>query len=245
MPRRRVRLPGLSLLIVTCAAAAQPASSPAPAAAAPATPPASAAPAVAGTVPPLQACAVKAFDEYAVNMSLWERDWAEGVMRAKPEFNAAVTSRAKAHNSALQRDGYRIHYLAGTAPDSLDLENSIASLRLFDWTGEQENTLRASQPAYVEISDAADRDRKQADEEPKADELENYFEESFSDSAGALWAHKLKEVLQKGNSALAQCHKSYPAPAPVPDAPGVDTPPVVKPDGGATAPAGGGSGGKR
>ena len=211
-------LHGLAFLLVSCVALAQPSSSPTPGPAdtplATATPPAPALAPTGGTAPPLQACATKAFDDYASAMSVWERQWAEGVIAARPDFNTAAIARASAHNSALQRDGFRIHYLAANAPDDLNLDESIAAMRLFDWTPEQEQALRLTVPDYASAVDAADRDRLAADAQPKAEELENYFEETFTESAGAVWARKLGEVLHHGNEALEQCHKLHPAPVP-------------------------------
>lgn len=225
---------GLLVLLVSGAALAQPtASAPAgpPAAPPPSPPPAQpqaatpaqpqaqsqASPApTGGTAPPLQACATKAFDAYATDMSVWERQWAEGVVSVRPDFTPAAIARANAHNSALQRDGFRIHYLAANAPDSLDLDESIAAMRLFDWTPEQEQALRTTQADYASVADAAERDRLAADAQPKAEELEAYFEETFTDNMGAAYARKLNEVLQKGNGALELCHKQHPAP-PKPD----------------------------
>lgn len=253
---------GLAFLLLSCAALAQPSSSPtpaaappAPAAAAPAAPPAAAPPAtpapapanappapaapIGGTAPPLQACATKAFDDYAVAMSVWERQWAEGVVNVRPDFGTAAVARANAHNSALQRDGFRIHYLAANAPDSLDLDESIAAMRLFDWTQEQEQALRLSEPDYASVADSADRDRLAADAQPKADELENYFEETFTESAGAVAARKLGDILRRGNDALEQCHRLHPPPPPKPDSPDA-APPGALPDD--KAPAGGGVG---
>jgi hypothetical protein len=214
---------GLALLLVSCAALAQtspvPAETPAPVAT-----PAPIAPAVAAP-PPLQACALKAFDEYAVAMSQWERQWAESVSDVKRDLAKAAAARAAAHNSALQRDGYRIHYLAATAPENLDLDESVAALRLFDWTPEQEQALRQAQPDYAATSDGAERDRQAAEAQPKSEELETYFEESFTDSNGAVWARKLNEILGHGNDALEQCHKAYPAAPVKPEGPLVETPP--------------------
>ena len=219
-------LNGLAFLLVSCVALAQSSSSPAPGAAD--TPPvALPAPALAptgGTAPPLQACAMKAFDDYATAMSVWERQWAEGVIAARPDFNTAAIARANAHNSALQRDGFRIHYLAANAPDDLNLDESIAAMRLFDWTQEQEVALRLTQSDYPSVADAAERDRLAADAQPKSEELENYFEETFTESAGAVSARKLGEVLRQGNDALEKCHRLHPAPAPKPDGPSVDAP---------------------
>lgn len=217
---------GLLFLLVSSAVLAQPsASAPAGPAAAPVVP--------AGTAPPLQACATKAFDDYASAMSVWERQWAEGVISVRPDFTTAAIARANAHNSALQRDGFRIHYLAANAPDSLDLDESIASMRLFDWTPEQEQALRQSQADYAGVADSAERDRLAADAQPKAEELEAYFEESFTEASGAAYARKLGEVLQKGNGALEQCHAKFPAP------PKQEAPPIeIDPPAGATpAPA--------
>ena len=175
----------------------------------------------------MQACAVKAFDEYAVAMSVWERQWAEGVISVRPDFNTAALARANAHNSALQRDGFRIHYLAGNAPETLDLDESIAAMRLFDWTPEQEQALRLTEPDYASVVDAADRDRLAADAQAKSEELEAYFEETFTNNAGAVWAKKLGEILRHGNEALEKCHQLHPAPPPKPDeGPTVETPPV-------------------
>ena len=182
---------------------------------------------------------MKAFDDYAVAMSVWEREWVEGVVSARPDFNTAAIARANAHNSALQRDGFRIHYLAANAPESLDLDESIAAMRLFDWTPEQELALRMTVPDYAGVADAADRDRLAADAQPKAEELENYFEETFTDSAGAVSARKLGEVLNRGNEALEKCHRLYPAPPPKPDGPSVDTPPPAN-----AVPSGAGGNGK-
>ena len=168
---------------------------------------------------------MKAFDDYAIAMSVWERQWAEGVIAARPDFNTAAIARANAHNSALQRDGFRIHYLAANAPDDLNLDESIAAMRLFDWTPEQEQALRLTVPDYASVVDAADRDRLAADAQPKAEELENYFEETFTESAGAVSARKLGEVLRQGNEVLEKCHRLHPAPPPKPDGPSVDTPP--------------------
>ncbi|HZR36279.1 MAG TPA: hypothetical protein VFA75_12960 [Nevskia sp.] len=209
---------GLLFLLISSAVLAQPSASVPPG-------PSSAA---AGSGAPLQACAVKAFDDYAGAMSVWERQWAEGVISVRPDFTTAATARANAHNSALQRDGFRIHYLAANAPDSLDLEDSIAAMRLFDWTPEQEQALRLSQGDYAGVADAAERDRVAADAQPKAEELEAYFEETFTDSAGAAYARKLGEVLQKGNAALEQCRQKYPAP-PRPEAPSIETTPPPPP----------------
>ncbi len=229
---------GLAFLLISCAALAQPSSSPTPgpadtpAASIPAAPAAAAPVAAAptgGTPPPLQACAVKAFDDYATAMSVWERQWVEGVVAARPEFNTAAIARANAHNSALQRDGFRIHYLAGNAPETLDLDESIAALRLFDWTPEQEQALRLTEPDYASVVDAADRDRLAADAQPKSEELEVYFEETFTNSAGAVSARKLGEVLRHGNEALEKCHALHPAPPPKPEAPSVDAPPANAP----------------
>jgi hypothetical protein len=186
-------------------------------------------PPTGGTAPPLQACAAKAFDDYASAMSAWERQWADGVISARPDFTAAVIARANAHNSALQRDAFRIHYLAANLPQELDLDESIAAMRLFDWTAEEEQALRLTQPDYAEVADSAERDRLAADAQPKADELESYFEETFTDSAGAAGARKLNDILQKGNAVLAQCHKSYPAPPAIPGGPQVETPPPAEP----------------
>jgi len=240
---------GLVFLLVSCVALAQPSSSPSlspasgpgntppPAAAAPPAP-------TGGTAPPLQACATKAFDDYAVAMSVWERQWAEGVINVRPDFNTAAIARANAHNSALQRDGFRIHYLAANAPDSLNLDESIAAMRLFDWTPEQEQALRLTAPDYPSVADAADRDRLAADAQPKAEELENYFEETFTESAGAVAARKLGEVLHHGNDALEHCHQLHPAPpAPKSDGPVLDLsapaapPPAAAPAAPAPAPA--------
>ena len=211
---------GLALLLFSCAALAQstavPAEAPAPA-------PAHAVPAAGA--PPLQACALKAFDDYAVAMSQWERQWAESVSDSKPEFAKASAARAAAHNSALQRDGYRIHFLAATAPDSLDLDESVAALRLFDWTPEQEQALRQAQPDYGAAADAAERDRQAAEAEPKSEALETYFEEAFTDNNGAIWARKLNEILGHGNTALEQCHRAFDAPAPKPAGPEAVPPP--------------------
>lgn len=248
---------GLLVLLVSGAALAQPtASAPAGSSAAPppappqtqppvqtqaqppAQPQASPAP-TGGTAPPLQACATRAFDTYAVDMSVWERQWAEGVVSVRPDFTPAAIARANAHNSALQRDGFRIHYLAANAPDSLDLDESIAAMRLFDWTQEQEQALRLSEPDYASVADAADRDRLAADAQPKADELENYFEETFTESAGAVAARKLGDILRRGNDALEQCHRLHPPPPPKPDSPDAP-PPGALPDN--KAPAGGGIG---
>jgi len=219
---------GLLVLLVSCAALAQPSSSPTsgPADTPPVSAPAQAAPS-GGVAPPLQACAVKAFDEYAVAMSVWERQWAEGVISVRPDFNTAALARANAHNSALQRDGFRIHYLAGNAPETLDLDESIAAMRLFDWTPEQEQALRLTEPDYAGVVDAADRDRLAADAQAKSEELEAYFEETFTNNAGAVWAKKLGEILRHGNAALEKCHQLHPAPPPKPDeGPTVETPPV-------------------
>jgi hypothetical protein len=205
---------GLLFLLVSGAALAQPAvSAPgAPTEASPAAPTGLPAATAGGTAPPLQACATKAFDSYATDMSVWERQWAEGVVSVRPDFTTAAIARANAHNSALQRDGFRIHYLAANAPENLDLEESIAAMRLFDWTPEQEQALRLGQAEYAGVADAAERDRQAADAQPKAEELEAYFEETFTDNMGAAYARKLGEVLQKGNGALEQCRKEHPAP---------------------------------
>jgi hypothetical protein len=211
---------GLLFLLISGAVLAQPTAS--------APPGASPAASGGGTAQALQACATKAFDDYAGAMSVWERQWAEGVISVRPDFTTAATARANAHNSALQRDGFRIHYLAANGPENLDLDDSIAAMRLFDWTPEQEQALRLSQADYAGVADAADRDRAAADAQPKAEELEAYFEETFTDSAGAAYARKLGEVLQKGNSALEQCHQKFPAPA-KPEAPAVETAPPPPP----------------
>ncbi len=221
-------LHGLAFLLVSCVALAQPSSSPTPGPVntppATATPPAPALAPTGGTAPPLQACATKAFDDYASAMSVWERQWAEGVIAARPDFNTAAVARANAHNSALQRDGFRIHYLAANAPDDLNLDESVAAMRLFDWTPEQEQALRLTVPDYASVVDAADRDRLAADAQPKAEELENYFEETFTESAGAVWARKLGEVLHHGNETLEQCHKLHPVPVPKAEGPSVEAP---------------------
>jgi hypothetical protein len=218
---------GLMLLLFSCTVLAEPplpsstppepATAPPGAAAMPVAPAAAAAPVQVvlpapsgGTAPPLQACAVKAFDDYAVAMSDWERDWAEGVIDAHKEFRNAVIVRSHAHNSALQRDGYRIHYLAANAPDALNVDDSVASMRLFDWTPAQEQTLRMTEADYGAASDAADHDRQVADADPKSEELEVYFEESFTDNAGAGAARKLLELLGRGNAALNHCRERYP-----------------------------------
>jgi hypothetical protein len=237
---------GLLFLLVSGAVLAQPSAS---APAGPAEPPAAAPAAPAGgTAPPLQACATKAFDDYASAMSVWERQWAEGVISVRPDFTTAAIARANAHNSALQRDGFRIHYLAANAPDSLDLDDSIAAMRLFDWTPEQEQALRQTQADYAAVADAAERDRLAADAQAKAEELEVYFEETFTEASGAAYARKLGEVLQKGNGALEQCHAKFPAPA-KPEGPSIETapPPAESPapdakPAGSAAPAGAGPG---
>lgn len=217
---------GLLFLLVSSAVLAQPsATAPAGPATVPVVP--------TGTAPPLQACATKAFDDYASAMSVWERQWAEGVISVRPDFTTAAIARANAHNSALQRDGFRIHYLAANAPDSLDLDDSIASMRLFDWTPEQEQALRQTQADYSGVADSAERDRLAADAQPKAEELETYFEESFTEASGAAYARKLGEVLQKGNGVLEQCHSKFPAP-PKQDAPPIEIDP---PAGASPAPA--------
>ncbi len=236
MLRAHVLRHGLLFLLVSGAVLAQPTAS---APAGPADTPAAAP--VGGTAPPLQACATKAFDGYASAMSVWERQWAEGVISVRADFTTAAIARANAHNSALQRDGFRIHYLAANAPESLDLEDSVAAMRLFDWTPAQEQALRLSQADYTAVADSAERDRSAADAQPKAEELEVYFEETFTDSAGAAYARKLNEVLQKGNAALEQCHKNFPAPAPKDEGPVIETPPpaaspVPEPKPGAAAP---------
>ncbi len=210
---------GLLFLLISSAVLAQPTAS------APVGP---SSPAAGGSAPPLQACAVKAFDDYAGAMSVWERQWAEGVVSVRPDFTTAATARANAHNSALQRDGFRIHYLAANAPETLDLEDSIAAMRLFDWTPEQEQALRLTQADYSGVADAADRDRLAADAQPKAEELEVYFEETFTEATGAAYARKLGEVLQNGNLALEQCHQKFPAP-PKQDAPSIETTPPPPP----------------
>lgn len=202
----------IALLLLSCVVLAQP-TTVAPNENTP--PPASPAP-TGGTAPPLQACAAKAFDDYATAMSVWERQWADTVVNARPDFTPAAMARANAHNSALQRDAFRIHYLAANLPQDLDLDESIAAMRLFDWTQEEEQVLRLSQPDYAGVADSAERDRLAADAQPKSEELETYFEQTFTDSTGAAGARKLNEILQKGNLVLAQCHKSYPAPAAVP-----------------------------
>lgn len=173
---------------------------------------------VGGTAPPLQACAVKAFDEYAGNMSIWERQWADSVAASRPELISAAMARVNAHNSALQRDSFRIRYLAANLPDDLNLDETIASLRLFDWTPQEEQALRTSETDYPGVADNAEHDRQAADAQPKADELENYFEETFTQTAGAGLAHRLSEILAQGNDALATCHKTHIA-QPKPDAP--------------------------
>jgi hypothetical protein len=194
-----------------------------------------------GTAPPLEACAVKAFDEYAVAMSVWEREWAEGVIDARPDFKNAVIERGNAHNSALQRDGFRIHYLAANVPDNLDVDESIASMRLFDWTQTQEQTLRLTQSNYATVADAAEHDRQLADADPKSEELEIYFEESFTDNNGAGSARNLAKLLNQGNSALEFCreHNAVEPPSAVcPDCysgPTASAPPAPPP--GNTAPA--------
>jgi len=210
---------GLLFLLLSSAVLAQPTAS------APAGPSSPAAP-TGGTAAPLQACAVKAFDDYAGAMSVWERQWAEGVVSVRPDFTTAAMARANAHNSALQRDGFRIHYLAANAPDNLDLDDSVAAMRLFDWTPEQEQALRLTQADYGAVADGADRDRMAADAQAKAEELEAYFEETFTEATGAAFARKLGEVLQKGNAALEQCHQKFPAP-PKADAPSIETPPPL------------------
>lgn len=194
---------GVILLMLSCVALAQSPSTPSDAPA----PLADPAP-IGGTAPPLQACAVKAFDGYAAAMAGWEQEWAAQVSGARQDFSAAAAARVNAHNSALQRDNFRIHYLASNLPDDLDLDESIASLRLFDWTPAEEQALRQVQPDYAAVADAAARDRQAADAQPKADELENYFEETFTSSAGADSARKLGLILAQGNAALEQCHKS-------------------------------------
>jgi hypothetical protein len=192
-----------------------------------------------GTPPPLRACAVKAFDDYAVAMSVWERDWAEGVLDARPEFKPAVIARGHAHNSALQRDGFRIHYLAANDPASLDVDESIAAMRLFDWTPEQEQALRQSQPDYAAVADAAERDRAAADAEPKSEELENYFEESFGDNAGAGAARKLSKILDQGTGALEYCREHLAAAPPSVSCPSCYSGPAASTPPGGAAPAGG------
>lgn len=200
---------GVTLLLLSCVVLAQPPVPPTDA------PPPLAEPApTGGTAPPLQACAVKAFDEYAAAMAGWERDWAAQVSSARQDFSAAAAARLNAHNTALQRDGYRIHYLAANLPDDLDLDKSIASLRLFDWTPAEEQALRQAQPGYAAVADAAARDREAADAQPKAEELESYFEDTFTSAAGAATARKLGLILAQGNAALEQCHKDNVAAAP-------------------------------
>jgi hypothetical protein len=159
-----------------------------------------------GTAPPLQACAAKAYDDYAAAMSGWEHEWAVSVTGARQDFSAAASARASAHSSALQRDGYRIHYLAANLPDDLDLDDTIASLRLFDWTPAEEQALRQTQPSYAVVADAATHDRQVADAQPKAEELESYFEDTFSTGAGS--GRRLRQILETGNAALEQCHKA-------------------------------------
>lgn len=199
---------GVTLMLFSCVVLAQPSGTLSEA------PPPD--PAPAGTPPPLQACAVKAFDDYAVAMSGWEHDWASQVSTARQDFSTAAAARVNAHNSALQRDDLRIHYLAANQPDDLDLDESIASLRLFDWTPEEEQALRQAQPGYAAVADAAARDRQAADAQPKADELENYFEENFTSTAGAPSARKLGQILAQGNAALEQCHRDNVAATPKP-----------------------------
>jgi hypothetical protein len=163
------------------------------------------APAAAMSAPALQTCAVKAFDDYAASMSSWERQWANSTAGARPDLGAAAAVLASAHNSALQRDAFRIRYLAAVQPDSLDLDETIASLRLFDWTPEQEQALRRSQADYASAADAADQARRAADAQPRSDELENYFQASLGQSTSAGLAGKLSQILEQGNSALSLC----------------------------------------
>jgi hypothetical protein len=221
-------LNGFALALISCAALAQPPASPSAAQPAntqadtPADAPASSAAPVphapsGGAAPPLQACAVKAFDEYAAAMSAWERQRAEGVLAVRPEFKSAVIARSNAHNTALQRDGFRIHYLAANAPDSLDVQNSIASLRLFDWTQPEEQALRQAEPAYPAAAAAAEQAKTAADADPKSQALEAYFDESFTDNTGSAASRKLGDLLAQGDSALKYCREHYPTVPPPAD----------------------------
>ena len=170
-------------------------------------------------------------------MSVWEHEWAEGVIDARPDFTPAVIARGNAHNSALQRDGFRIHYLAANAPDSLNVDESIASMRLFDWTPAQEQTLRQIEPDYASVADGADRDAQAADDQPKSEELETYFEESFTDNAGAGAAHKLGDLLNRGNGAQEYCREHYASAPPSATCPSCYSGPEIPPGSPPAAPA--------
>lgn len=174
-----------------------------------ATPPVAApapAPAADGT---LAACAAKAYDDYASAMSGWEQQRADGMAAAQPGLADAAHALATAHIDALQRDGYRIHYFAANRPAGLNLQESVAALRLFNWTADDERALQQAEPGYAAVVDAAQHAQEQADHQPRRDELENYLEESPAANAAQL--HPTNDALQRGNAALAACRKPAPA----------------------------------
>ncbi len=160
-------------------------------------------------------------------MTAWEQQWAGDVATAKPDLAEAAHNRAAAHVDALQRDGYRIHYFAANRESALNLRETVAALRLFDWTDADEHALATADPSYAALQDAAQHAQSAVDTDPKRDELETYFEENFTESSGAPQIHDLSEALKQGNSVLQDCRQRFGAPpSDIPSTPGTPGPQV-------------------
>ncbi|MBL6752498.1 MAG: hypothetical protein ISP90_18415 [Nevskia sp.] len=170
------------------------------------------------TLAALAQCAARSYDDYAAGMAAWEKDWAHSVAQARPELGEAAQLRADAQTLALKRDGLRIRYLAGQQPGALDLEETVAALRLFDWAPASEQALRHGQPDYAGLADQTEQAQRQAETQPRRDELEAYFEESFTGGSGAAVARQLNQILEQGNAALDACRREHPLPQQAPPA---------------------------
>jgi hypothetical protein len=164
----------------------------------------------------LAQCAASVYDNYSLGMVAWEKGWARSVSEARPELGEAAQLRADAQTLALQRDGLRIHYLAGSQPAALDLDETVAALRLFDWPGPAELALRKSQPDYATLTDQTEQAQRQAESHPRREDLDAYFQQSFASTAGAATVHALHETLEQGNAALDACRRQHPPPPPKP-----------------------------
>lgn len=157
----------------------------------------------------LATCAARVYDDYAESMTAWEQQWADSVVSTRPELADAAHSRAASHVEALQRDGYRIHYFAANRPSALNLKETVAALRLFDWTADDEHALSAADASYAALESAAEHAQSSADLDTKRDELESYFEENFTESNGAPQIHDLSQALRQGNIALEACRQQF------------------------------------
>ena len=164
----------------------------------------------------LAQCAAKAYDGYASDMIGWEDYWAQAVQSVRPELADAAKARAHANALGFKRDGVRIHYLVDSSPDALEYDESVAALRAGDWTDDQEAALRKAHSSYASLSDEADQAQKTSDANPKARDLEHYFEESFGDADGADTTRKLQAILSRGNDTLETCRQDYPQPEAAP-----------------------------